>query len=327
MKILWLEATAVMKFLFNTKKILTFSEEKASISNREIIDVATIKNLKNNSLIFINNIDDIDISVLNNLKDCLLILDDIAKLNKSVIDNNDFIISKKPRLTYAKVLQFILENNNNKTIYKNIGDNIFAGQNFIVNDNVTIEPCVTIGKNVTIGSNTYICSGVRIGDNVIIGNDCIIRNNTVVGGYGFGTEIDEDGTSYRIPHLGSVYIGNNVDIGSLNTVVSGTIEPTIIEDNVMTDDHVHIAHNCHIGQSSMLTACVEISGSVYIGKNVYIGPNSSIINKIKIGDNVTIGIGSLINKDISSNQTMAGSPAKEISELIRERKRIKELLK
>lgn len=316
-----------MKFIFNTKKILNFSEEVCNILNREITDISTVKNPKSNSLMFINNIDDIDISVLNSLKDCLIILNDINKLNKSVVTNNDFIISKKPRLTYAKVLQFILENNDNKTIYKDIGNNIFTGQNFIVNDNVTIEPCVTIGKNVTIGSNTYICSGVRIGDNVKIGNDCVIRNNTVVGGYGFGTEMDEDGKSYRIPHLGSVNIGNNVDIGSLNTIVSGTIEPTIIEDNVMTDDHVHIAHNCHIGQSSMITACVEVSGSVYIGKNAYIGPNSSIINKIKIGDNVTIGIASLVNKDIPSNQTIAGSPAKELSELIIERKRIKELLK
>lgn len=316
-----------MKFLFNTKKLLNFFKEECSIAEREITDVSTVKNPKSNSLIFINNIEIIDICILDNIKNCLIILNDINKLNKTVISNNDFIISKNPRLTYAKVLQFILENNDNKTIYNNIGDNIFAGQNFIVKDNVTIEPSVTIGKNVIIGSNTYICSGVRIGDNVRIGNDCVIRNNTVIGGCGFGIETEEDGTSYRIPHLGSVHIGNNVDIGSLNTVVSGTIEPTIIEDNVMTDDHVHIAHNCHIGQSSMITACVEISGSVYIGKNAYIGPNSSIINKIKIEDYVTIGIGSLVNKDIPSNQTVAGSPAKELSELISERKRIKELLK
>lgn len=318
-----------MKFLFNTEKILEakFSEAKLLISNRKIVDIATISNPKDNSLIFINNIDNIEILSLDELKDCLIILNKITNLSDHTIKNNDFIITLKPRLMYARVLKFILEDNKNKTIYENIGNSIFVGQNSKLSDDLIIEPCVTIGKNVTIGNNTLICSGVKIGDNVRIGNNCVIRNNTVVGGYGFGTEIDDEGTSYRIPHLGSVCIGDNVDIGSLNTIVSGTIEPTIIEDNVMTDDHVHIAHNCHIGQSTMLTACVEISGSVHIGKNVYIGPNSSIINKIKIGDNVTIGIGSLVNKSILCNQTVAGSPAKELSELIKERSKIKELLK
>ena len=109
----------------------------------------------------------------------------------------------------------------------------------------------------------------------------------------------------RFIHLGGVKIGNEVEIGALNSIARGTLNDTIIENGVKTDNLVHIAHNCYIGCNSLITACVELSGGVIVGKNVWIGPNSSVLEKIKIGDNAFIGIGSVVTKDVDTN--MAGS--------------------
>jgi len=139
---------------------------------------------------------------------------------------------------------------------------------------------------------------------------------------GFGFDFEEDGTPVRIPHIGNVIIGNNVEIGAKNTIARGTIDNTVIANNVKIDDQVHIAHNCFIGNNTIITACVEISGSVTIGENCWIGPNCSIIQKVTIGDNTTIGIGSIITKDIEANKKIMGLESLELRPLLKVKKRI-----
>ena len=171
--------------------------------------------------------------------------------------------------------------------------------------------------------HTIIANNVIISDNVRIGKSCYIKSNTVIGEDGFGFDFEEDGTPFRIPHIGSVYIGNNVEIGAQNTIARGTLDNTIIEDNVKTDDQVHIAHNCKIGKNTLITACVEISGSVEIGANCWIGPNSSIIQKIKIEDNVTIGIGTIVIKDVAAKKKIMALEGLSLRNLLKLKKRIK----
>ena len=92
----------------------------------------------------------------------------------------------------------------------------------------------------------------------------------------------------------------------------GALGNTSINDGVKTDNLVHIAHNCKIGKNSILTACSELSGGVQLGENVWLGPNSTIMEKILVGDNALIGIGSLVRKNVKPNTIVAGSPAKFI---------------
>ncbi len=87
-----------------------------------------------------------------------------------------------------------------------------------------------------------------------------MKSGSVIGEMGFGFERDEAGIPLRMAHLESVEIGNRVEIGSLNTVCRGTLNSTVIEDDVKTDDHVHIAHNCRVRRGAMLTAAVVLSG-------------------------------------------------------------------
>jgi UDP-3-O-[3-hydroxymyristoyl] glucosamine N-acyltransferase len=168
------------------------------------------------------------------------------------------------------------------------------------------------GKGVVIGAKSFVGHNVVIDDGVHIREDCIIKSNTVIGEPGFGFERDEFGRPIRLLHLGNVIIGNRVELGSLNSVCRGTIENTIIEDDVKTDDQVHIAHNCIIRCGSLIAACVEISGGVDFGDHTWIGPNSSIIQKVKIGDKSFIGIASNVTKSVKNGTAVAGNPARQL---------------
>jgi UDP-3-O-[3-hydroxymyristoyl] glucosamine N-acyltransferase len=156
---------------------------------------------------------------------------------------------------------------------------------------------------------------VVISDGVTIGSDCIIKSNTVIGEAGFGFERDEMGVPIRILHLGTVKIGDRVEIGSLNTICRATLGTTVIEDDVKTDDHVHIAHNCRVRRGAMITACVELSGGVDVGSFAWVGPNSSIIQKLVIGDHAFIGIGSNVTKSVPNGVSVAGNPARMLTRL------------
>ena len=180
----------------------------------------------------------------------------------------------------------------------------------VLGEGVFVSDTAVIGKGVVIGSRTFIGHHVVIADGVQIGEDCIVKSNTVIGEPGFGFERDEDGCPVRMLHLGGVIIGNRVEIGSLNTVCRGTLNDTIIEDDVKTDDHVHIAHNCRVRRGSLITACAELSGGVDIGEFSWVGPNTSIIQKAVLGSNVFVGIGSNITKSVPEGVAVAGNPAR-----------------
>lgn len=143
----------------------------------------------------------------------------------------------------------------------------------------------------------------------------MILSHSVIGEDGFGVETDDAGNLFNIPHIGGVEIGANVQIGSLNSIASGTIQPTVIADYTKTDNLVHIAHNVHIGKNCQITACAEISGSVIIGDRVWLAPNASVMQKITIGDGALVGLGAAVTKSVAPNNVVAGNPAKFIRTL------------
>lgn len=268
--------------------------------------VSTSNNPTNNTLLFVSKLKDNTVALLENIKESLIIVPNIERDAFTELESRNMVLYvKNPRLEYAKILQHILGkfDLNSSCDYK-------CGNNTIV------EAGAVVKSGAIIGDNCIIKSGAIINDRVIIGDGTIIRENSVIGGYGFGLERDESGEPVRIPHIGGVKIGNNVEIGALCTVVSGTIEPTLVGDGSKTDDHVHIAHNCVIGKNCLITACVEISGSVWIGDNVWIGPNASIMNGIKLGKCCFIGLGAVVTKSVEENSVVTGNPARDI-ELIK----------
>ena len=167
---------------------------------------------------------------------------------------------------------------------------------------------VTIGENVEIGSNCTIYSGVFINHNTIIGDNVIIHPNAVVGSDGFGL-YQINGLWKKIPHLGSVIIESNVEIGSNTTIDRGMMDNTILKNNCKIDNLVHIAHNVTIGRNTAIAACTGIAGSTSIGDNCTIGGGVGINGHITICDNVNIHGMSMITKSITKEGDYASSLA------------------
>lgn len=297
--------------IFDILKINKYNVDEMWFSGISTIDQAV-----NNTVIFIRSIDKEKERKILTLENCLIITEDDKLYDFKTVH------VMNTRLAMAKTLNFI--SNNRQTEFSKVSSSAVVSIDAKIGNNVVIEDFVYIDSDVIIGNNVCIKHGAKILKYSSIGDNCIIRENSIIGGQGFGVEKDENGNNLKISHLGGVQIYNNVEIGALNTVVSGTINPTIVEEFVKTDDHVHIAHNCHIKKNANITAGVIISGSVIIGENVYVGPNSTIKNSQFIEKDNFIGIGTVITKSIVSEDNIyAGVPGKQIDDLIKERNAIK----
>jgi len=220
-------------------------------------------------------------------------------------ESNGFIIAENPRLEFIKAL-ILLENEIGFSTWDapaEIDPSAKIGQNVVVENG-----CV-VGANSIIEHNVVLHAGTRIG------NNSRIRSCSSIGGDGFGFERLQDGTPLRFPHLGGVVIGDDVEIGSCTAIARGTLSDTIIENNVKVDNLVHIAHNCLVKKGAFVIACAELSGGVIVGENAWVAPNSCTHQKISIGDNSLVGLGSVVTKNVPAKTVVAGNPAKRIREL------------
>lgn len=215
---------------------------------------------------------------------------------------------ENPRLDFARAVKRFFT----KSRKTGVARTAVIGRNVRIGARVTVGEYCVIGDNVGIGDDTEIRHHVVIADNVTIGRGCLIRSHAVIGEEGFGFERDKDGVPVRLPHLGSVIIGDDVEIGALNTVARATLNNTVIEDHVKIDDHVHVAHNVVVGRNTIVTACAEISGSTQIGRDVWLGPNSSVTNKVRVGDRAFVGIGAVVIKSIRPERVVSGNPARKL---------------
>ena len=283
----------------------------------EINKVASLNAPQNNALIFILNYGMKEEEKIKDITNSLILVNLEAKISKQILERNTVIRVDNPRREYIEILvKYEIKKNKSYSL-----DKSYIAPKTKIGKETIIEPFVFIDENVIIGDNCYIKSGVKIYKNVTIGNNCVIGANTVIGDIGFGIErqntgerkkISFEGIPMKMPHYGGVVIGNNVEVGALTTIVSGAIEPTIVEDYVKIDDHVHVAHNVKLREGVLVVAAAEISGSTEIGKSSWIGPNSSLIQKIKIGENNIIGIGANVLKSSKANEVLVGNPAKNL---------------
>ena len=167
---------------------------------------------------------------------------------------------------------------------------------------------VTIGENVSIGNNCLLYPGVFINHNTIIGDNVIIHPNAVIGSDGFGLYRDEN-TWEKMPHVGSVIIEDNVEIGSGTTIDRGMIDNTHIRKNCKIDNLVHIAHNVTIGENTAIAACTGIAGSTIIGNDCTIGGGVGINGHITVCDNVHIHGMTMVTKSIKKEGSYASAMA------------------
>lgn len=191
-------------------------------------------------------------------------------------------------------------------------------------DDAEVGPCAVIGHNVRIGARCLIGAGCVIGDDAVLGDDvrlhssvtiydcCVIGNRVilhagvVIGADGFGiARVDE--RWLKIPQIGSVKIGDDVEIGANTTIDRGTIDDTVIEEGVKLDNQIQIAHNVHIGAHTAIAACAGVAGSAKIGRNCRIGGASGIAGHLTIADQVEISAHTIITKSILKSGTYTGA--------------------
>lgn len=188
----------------------------------------------------------------------------------------------------------------------------------VIGNNCFIGPFTYIGKAV-IGSNTVIYGHVHIYDKVTVGESCFIHAGVVIGSDGFGYSRDESGRPEKFPHIGGVLIGNNVEIGANTCIDRGALGNTVIHDDVKIDNLVHVAHNVIIHPNAFIIANTVLGGSVIIEENAWVAPAVTIKQQLRVGKNATIGMGSVVTKNIPANETWLGNPAKEISFFLKEK--------
>ncbi len=163
-------------------------------------------------------------------------------------------------------------------------------------------------KNASIGTNTKLWANVTIYHDVVMGTDCLVQSSTVIGADGFGYA-NEKGEWIKIPQLGTVRIGNRVEIGACTTIDRGALEDTVVEDNVILDNQLQIAHNVHIGYGTAMAGGTIVAGSTTIGKYCIIGGGSVINGHIEIADGVTItGMGMVMRGISEKGMYSSGIP-------------------
>lgn len=180
----------------------------------------------------------------------------------------------------------------------------------VIGQNVFIGPNCIIGK-VIIGDDCALHGNVYLYDNVRIGSRVVIKPGTVIGGEGYGYQKNAEGVWEKFPHVGSVTIEDDVEIGGNTCIDRGTLGNTLIKKGAKIDNLVHIAHNVVIGERTMVIAHSQIAGSSVVGDDVWISPSCTLAKSV-IGNNSTIGIGSVVIRNIREKEMWFGNPAKKM---------------
>jgi UDP-3-O-[3-hydroxymyristoyl] glucosamine N-acyltransferase len=163
-----------------------------------------------------------------------------------------------------------------------------------------------VGEGATVGNGSRLYPNVTVYHDCVIGNRVILHSGVVIGADGFGLAM-ENKRWIKIPQLGRVVIGDDVEIGANTTVDRGALDDTVIEEGVKLDNQIQVGHNVRIGAHTAIAACVGIAGSARIGRNCMIGGASGIFGHISIADGVTISTYTLITKSITKPGTYTGA--------------------
>ncbi|MCF6775723.1 UDP-3-O-(3-hydroxymyristoyl)glucosamine N-acyltransferase [Thiotrichales bacterium 19X7-9] len=282
--------------------------------------IATLKGAKKGYLSFLANP-----KYINDLKNtdatAVLLTSDAAEICPV-----DAIVLKDPYFAFAKVAELF-----DKSPRLKPGIDSTAK----IDETAKVDPLAAIGANVIIGAHTTIGSNVQIWANTVISDHCHISENViihpnvtichdvkigsnsrvhpgaVIGSDGFGNAKDESGQWVKVPQLGGVSIGEDVEIGSNTTIDRGTIDDTVIHDGVKIDNLVQVAHNVQIGKNTAMAAQAGVAGSTKVGADCLIGGAAGITGHIEIVDHVMVAAKAGVSKSLTEPGAYAsGTPAK-----------------
>ncbi|MBF0264251.1 MAG: UDP-3-O-(3-hydroxymyristoyl)glucosamine N-acyltransferase [Gammaproteobacteria bacterium] len=320
---------------------MLLSDLLSQLSNKINLECNDTDDLEINGLNTLSDADKTQLSFLENKKYILDLSETQAgavfvhsdlksKIPESVIG----ILCDEPYVALAYASQFfaspyILSEGKTAVIANTcqIQDNVHLGKNVVLGEHVIIMSGTYIGDNVKIGDNTVIYPNVSIYHSCVIGSDVIIHAGTVIGSDGFGFAISKVGKYVKIYQNGNVTIGNDVEIGANCAIDRAAFNSTVIGNQVRLDNLVHIAHNCILGDGTILAGQVGLAGSAKLGEKVVMGGQSGAVGHIEIASFTTIAGRGVATKTVNDSGHYAGFPLLPHRTWLKLQGRIQKLLK
>ena len=230
------------------------------------------------------------------------------------------IVHENPYLYFARVSALLRPP---ATVVPGIHPTAVVAADAQVDASAQIDAYCVIASGATVGAGSALGAGTYLGENVRVGRDCrfnpgvivyagcafgdrvIVHSGVVVGADGFGIALD-GGRWVKVPQVGAVRVGDDVEIGANTTIDRGAIDDTVIEEGVKLDNQIQIAHNVHVGAHTAIAACTGIAGSVQIGRYCQIGGAVGIAGHVSIADHVQISGHTSITKSIDQPGIYSG---------------------
>jgi len=212
------------------------------------------------------------------------------------------IVAERPYAYFARVSQLF---NPLTTQPAGVHPSAVVAEKAVLGQGVSIGPGCVIGAGVTIGDQSCLYPRVVVYPGCSLGKRVIVHSGAVIGADGFGIAA-EQGRWIKIPQIGAVRIGDDVEIGANSAIDRGALDDTVIEDGVKLDNLVQIAHNVRVGAHTAIAGCAGVAGSADIGRHCTIGGAAVILGHLRIVDHVHISAGTLISRSILRPGTYTG---------------------
>ena len=245
-------------------------------------------------------------------RNCLVFVERGIEVDENVQKVNCVIFSDDPEAEYgriAKQMKKSEEEELSRRKYTLTPEGYYLGENTVIGEGSVIEPGVLIGHGVIIGAGAHIGYGSTI-RNAEIGDHFSCMDHSSIGVDAF-FPAKENGCTYLIPSFGKIYIGNHVSIGCNVVIERGFNDNTRICDNAAVDSNVCIGHDVVLHKNVTITCGVDIAGFVEVGEDTYIGMNAAVKQRLSVGANVTVGMGSAVITNVKENTSVFGIPARK----------------
>lgn len=235
----------------------------------------------------------------------------VTEADAPAVEGNALVV-KDPYVAYAKIASLLfpvkpvvagihptawLDPRSHVHASAQIGAHVFIDADVTIAENVEIGPGCVIQQGVHIGAGCRLVANVTLCHGVTLGSRVTLHPGVVIGADGFGIAND-NGRWINVPQLGSVEIGNDVEIGANTTIDRGAIENTVIGNGVKLDNQIQVGHNCHIGDNTVVAGCVGIAGSTRIGADCAIGGGAGLGGHLTIADGVQLTGMTMVTKSI-----------------------------
>ena len=295
--------------------------EAPTLQDQPITALCSLEDAHEGGLCYLTSLEKAE--MLKDLKASALLVPESAK-DKKLPFNGALLYAKNPEWAFILLMKYVDAQHQKHTpgIHPTavisqsakLGNNVSVGAYTVVEDgaqigdNTVIFPQCYIGKDVVIGKNCYIYPQVVIREECVLKDYVILQAGAKIGSDGFGFSF-HDGRHQKIPQIGNVVLGNDVEIQSNTCIDRAKISSTVIGDNTKIDNLVQVGHNVHVGMSSIMCAQVGVAGTTEIGNGVILAGQVGLAEHMTIGDRAQVGAQSGVMSSIPAGQTYFGYPA------------------